>query len=156
MKLCERPLENYFQVARWWVLAIVLVGAARLILSTAGLPNSQVKFVSMTVVIALGTAYFPVWCARKGWSYRDLFVLSYFLTVPYMAVEVVGLSLVVLNEQPNIFHAGEYSFGTTPQLHLMGHLVGGVTWEPWTLWLVSSSVLWITSRVERRVSRLAG
>ena len=143
-----RPLEAYFPPARGWVLAIIATGTLRLVLSLQGFPDSRVKLASMTVVISMAAAHFAVFCARNGWSCRDLFVLSYFLTLPYLVVEVAGLSLVALNGQPNIFHSPEYSLGTPLWLHLVGHIVGGVTWEPWMIWLLCCGVSWVVAKVD--------
>src|SRR5713226_7541632 len=107
----KRPLESYFEPAKWWVIALILVGTIRILLTTMGFPNELVKFASMTVIMAIGSVYLAVWSAWHDWNYRDLFVFSYFITVPYMAVEVVGLSLAGLSGQMNIFHTREYSFG---------------------------------------------
>ncbi len=146
----RRPLEDYFRPAKWWVVAIICVGAVRVLLTTAGLPNEQVKFASMTVVMGVASVYLAIWCARHGWSYRDLFIFSYFITIPYMAVEIVGLLLAGLSGRPNIFHAPEYSLGTPLWLHLLGHIIGGLTWEPWIIWLICCLLFWVTSRIYGR------
>jgi len=143
----KRPLDNYFEQAKWWVVAIICVGAARIVLTTFGLPNQQVRFASMTAVMAAGSVYLSIWCSRHGWSYWDLFIFSYFITVPYMAVEVVGLSLAGLSGRPNIFHAPEYSLGTPLWIHLVGHIVGGVTWEPWMIWLICCVLFWLSAKI---------
>jgi len=148
----KRPLEEYFQVARGWVLAIIAVGTLRLVLTLQGLPNNQVKLASMTGVMSLAAAHLAILCARRGWSYRDLFVLSYFLTLPYLLVEIAGLSLAALTREPNIFHAREYSFGTPLWLHLTGHILGAFTWEAWIIWLVGCLVCWLTAKVEGKAS----
>ncbi|HEV8130533.1 MAG TPA: hypothetical protein VGQ81_04735 [Acidobacteriota bacterium] len=143
----KRPLESYFEPAKWWVIAIILVGTIRILLTTMGFPNELVKFASMTVIMAIGSVYLAVWSAWHDWNYRDLFVFSYFITVPYMAVEVVGLSLAGLSGQMNIFHTREYSFGAPLWLHLTGHIIGGLTWEPWTIWLICCVVFWLTVKM---------
>jgi hypothetical protein len=109
------------------MLAIFVVGTLRFVLTIAGLPNNIVRFVSMTAVIAVGIVYF----AFATLSHKERLKAAYLLTIPYMLVEVAALGYTWFSGRPTIFHAPEYSFGGTPLwLHWIGHLIGGLTWEP--------------------------
>ena len=109
-----------------FIAATLFVGAFRFALSVSGQPDSVVKYVSMTVIGVIGTVYCALVC--KNWKQR--LKSAYLLILPYMTVEVLALGYTLISRKPTIFHAPEYSFGTTPGLHFLGHLVGGVTWEP--------------------------
>ena len=86
---------------------IAAVGVARFALTLAGLPNSVVKFASMTAVILAGLVYFAVTTETHLGRLRD----AYCLILPYMAVEVVALSVFWATGRGGIFHAPEYNLG---------------------------------------------
>jgi hypothetical protein len=140
-----RDLTSYARVALVWAGAVLLAGILRLVLTLSGFPDAIVKFVSMSVVIWAATVYFGIWSARHGWSPRDLLVLTYFLTIPYMLIEVAGLTMA-MSGRPNIFHAPEYSMGVSLRVHLVGHVIGALTWEPLILWIMSCGIYWFAKR----------
>src|SRR5215467_12171954 len=98
---------------RTFIALIVFVGVVRFLLSVSGVPNSIVRYASMSVIIAIGTIYYAFVC--KTWF--DRLKAAYFLILPYMIVEVLALGYTVLTDRQTIFHAREYSFGTTPLVH---------------------------------------
>jgi hypothetical protein len=141
--LLQRPLMKGF------IGAILGVGILRLILTVGGLPNSTVKYASMTAVIAIGALVFAV--TTK--THKERLYASFFLILPYMVVEVLALAYTWLSGQQTIFHAEEYSLGFGIVQHMLGHLVGGLTWEPLTLfivmeiiWVVYAGAAWLVSR----------
>jgi len=107
------------------------VGLLRFVLTLAGMPDSQVKYVSMTAVIFAGALYFAV--ATN--THRERLYVAYFLILPYMIVEVLALGYTWASGRVTIFHSADYSFGLSMGAHLAGHLVGGLTWEPLFLFL---------------------
>ena len=129
--------------------AILGVGIVRFILTVAGLPNWVVKYASMTAMLALGAAAF----ATTTKTHKERLHVSFFLIFPYMVVEVLALAYTWLTGQQTIFHAEEYSLGFDIMWHTLGHLLGGLTWEPLTLfivmeiiWAAHTSVLRLDSR----------
>jgi hypothetical protein len=110
----------------FFIPAILAVGFLRFALSIAGLPNSLVKYCSMTALIAAGTIYFAVTRTVR----KDRLKAAYLLILPYMIVEVSVLSYTWATGRQTIFHTPEYSFGTGIAMHTLGHLAGGITWEP--------------------------
>ena len=125
-----------------FIAAILVVGMIRFALSVSGVPDTTVKYVSMTVVIAVGMVYFAVTC--KTWKQR--MKAAYLLILPYMVVEAFALGYTLVTRKPTIFHAPQYSFGTTPGLHFIGHVIGGVTWEPLSLFVVMQVIGFVASR----------
>jgi hypothetical protein len=121
---------------RGFIGAIAGVGLLRFALTLAGMPDGQVKYVSMTVVILAGALYFAIATA----THRERLYAAYFLILPYMVVEVLALAYTWVSGQPTIFHSVEYSFGLSMGSHLIGHLVGGLTWEPLFLFLLMEAV----------------
>ena len=134
----------------WFVGAIVLVGAIRLGLTLSGVSNATTKFASMFAVILIACVYF----GSKPQSFKERLVVSYLLILPYMLVEVIGLGYTWASGRPTIFHAPEYSLGTSIEQHFWGHIIGGLTWEPASLLLVMlivrGVVVGITSLANRR------
>jgi hypothetical protein len=70
--------------------------------------------------------------------------------LPYMIIEVAALGYTWATGRQTIFHAQEYSFGVGVGEHTIGHLVGGLTWEPLFLFLVME-VIWLLYSGGRRL-----
>jgi hypothetical protein len=120
----------------WFDLAILLVGAARFVLTVWGASDEIAKYASMTAVIFAGT----LWLAVKARTYRQLLVAAFLLILPYMAVELIGIGYTWTTGRATIFHAPQYSFGSPIHLHFWGHLIGGLTWEPLALFLLMAVI----------------
>jgi hypothetical protein len=133
---------------RFFVAAIVLMGLLRFVLTVSGLPDSTVKFFSMTVIINVGT----LWFALKTNTHAERFLAAYLLIFPYMVVEVAALGYTWASGRQTIFHAPEYNLSTPIWGHTIGHLLGGLTWEPWAVFLGMEMVWVIASLVRRRPS----
>jgi hypothetical protein len=112
--------------------AILLVGLIRFILTVSGAPDEITKYASMSVVILLGCLYF----GAASLSWKELLSVSYLLILPYMAVELLGIGYSWATGRTTIFHVPQYSFGMDVDVHFWGHLVGGLTWEPLSLFVV--------------------
>jgi hypothetical protein len=70
---------------------------------------------------------------------------AYLLVLPYMIIEVLALGYTWASGRQTIFHAAEYSFGTPIVVHTIGHLVGGLTWEPLFFFVVMEIIFGIYS-----------
>ena len=125
------------KMMKGFIVAIVAVGIVRFVLSVSGFPNSTVKFVSMSVVILAGTIYFSFATPTHKGRLKD----AYLLVLPYLVIEVFALGYTWVTGHQTIFHAEEYSLGYGIREHTVGHLVGGLTWEPLFLFLVME-VIW--------------
>ena len=127
---------------RAFIFAILVVGILRFVLTVSGLPNSTVKFFSMSAVILLGTIYFAITTT----THKERLKAAFLLILPYMVIEVLALGYTWLSGRQTIFHAEEYSFGGTPlAYHLIGHFVGGLTWEPLTVFIFME-IFWLISK----------
>jgi arylsulfatase A-like enzyme len=112
--------------------AVALMGALRFALTVGGARDGVTEWASMTAVTIVGCLYFGA--RRLPW--RELVKASYVLIVPYMLVELAVLGYTWRTGRATIFHTPEHSFGMPVHLHFWGHLVGGLTWEPLTLFLI--------------------
>ena len=128
-----------------FVVTIVAVGLIRFGLTVSGVPDALSRYASMTVVILAGCVYFG---ARKL-PWRDLLKVSYFLILPYMAVEVAGIGYTWATGRSTIFHADRYSFGLPIQHHFWGHVVGGLTWEPLAVFILMVLVRAVAGILDR-------
>jgi hypothetical protein len=129
-----------------FMAAIAVMGLIRFVLTIAGLPNAAVKFASMTVIMIVGTLYFGV----VSLTHKERIKAAYLLVLPYMIIEVAALGYTWATGRQTIFHAQEYSFGVGVGEHTIGHLVGGLTWEPLFLFLVME-IIWLLYSGGRRL-----
>ena len=150
-----KRLPQYLGFQKVWLALIAAVGLARLGLSLAGLPDSTVKFLSMTVVGWAAFLYYGVAAHRRGFgSYKQLLPLMIFQVVLVQAIAVAGILLAIAGF-PNIYAAPEYSgppFARSPNQwnHALAHLTIGIAAPVLLGWGVGSVVLLITKRVARR------
>ena len=129
-----------------FIAAIAVMGVIRFALTVAGLPNSTVKFFSMSAIILAGIVYFAIASA----THKERLKASYLLILPYMIVEVAALGYGWATGNQTIFHAQEYSFGMGIAAHTLGHLVGGLTWEPLGCFVVME-IVWLIYAGGRRL-----
>lgn len=123
---------------KFFVAAIAAMGVARFVLDRAGLPIATVKYFSMSAIMAAGLLYFAI----QRETHKARLKAAYLLVAPYMVVEVLALGYTWSSGRQTIFHAKEYSFGTSLPVHTIGHLVGGLTWEPLSGFLLME-VVWL-------------
>jgi hypothetical protein len=129
-----------------FIAAILVMGVIRFVLTIVGLPNSVVKYASMSVIIAAGAIYFAIASSTNKERLKN----AYLLILPYMIVEVAALGFTWATGRETIFHAAEYSFGSGIALHTAGHFIGGLTWEPLFLFLVME-IVWGIYALGRRL-----
>jgi hypothetical protein len=111
---------------KWFIIAIAVMGVVRFILDAGGISRDIVKFFSMTVIMMAGSLVFAI----ASTTHKERLKAAYLLVVPYMTIEVVALGYTWASGHQTIFHAQEYSMGTSIAVHTIGHFVGGLTWEP--------------------------
>lgn len=63
-----------------------------------------------------------------------------------MAVELGGIGYTWATGKTTIFHINQYSFGLPVGRHFWGHLVGGLTWEPLSVFAVMLIVRALSTR----------
>jgi hypothetical protein len=66
---------------------------------------------------------------RQVWWFVAAIVLA-------MLVEVMGLGYTWASGRETIFHAPEYTLGSSINVHFWGHVIGGLTWEPVFIFLM--------------------
>src|SRR5262249_27945799 len=101
-----------------FIVAIAAMGVLRFILTVSGVPNPIVKYFSMTAIMMAGIVYFAIASSTHKERLKD----AYLLVLPYVTIEVLALAYTWVSGQQTIFHAREYSFGTSVGMHTLGHL----------------------------------
>jgi hypothetical protein len=129
--------QHMSKIIKGFILAIAAIGVIRFALDAGGVPKDVVKYFSMSVVMTAGAVYFAIAAS----THKERLRAAYLLVMPYMAVEVVALSYTWASGRQTIFHADEYSLGTSIGVHTLGHLIGGFTWEP-LLMFVLMEIVW--------------
>ncbi|HEY3050760.1 MAG TPA: hypothetical protein VGJ40_03470 [Gaiellaceae bacterium] len=150
-----KRISQYLGFQKAWLALIAAVGLARLGLSLAGLPDTTVTWLSMTVVGWAAIVYYGVAVHTRGFgSYKQLLPLILFQMLLVQAIAVAGILLAIAGF-PNIYAAPEYSgppFARSPNQwnHALAHLTIGIVVPVLLGWGVASLVLLITKRVARR------
>ena len=150
-----KRLPEYVRFQKVWLALIAAVGLARLGLSLAGLPDSTVTFLSMTVVGWAAIIYYGVAVHTRAFgSYKQVLPLVFFQVLLVQAIAVFGILLAIAG-LPNIYAAPEYSgppFARSANqwTHALAHLTIGIVVPTLLGWGVASLVLLITKKVSRR------
>ena len=149
MKIFGKSLAEYLNFEKGFLILILVVGFARLGLSLAGVPNATVKFVSLTVLLLLGLAYYSVRVHTSGFgSYKKLLPVLALTVILANLLIVSGIVLGMATGKDNIFTAPEYSGGTNGKTwgHVAGHLVVMVV-GPLILWGIGSLIMLLTKKL---------
>lgn len=151
-----KTLLQYVRFQRMVLGLILVVGLARLVLSLAGVPNSQVKFLSMTVVVAGGVFYYGIRVQTSGFGgYKQLLPLLAIQSVLANSIAILGILLARFG-LPNIFAAPEYGGRVRTRFHILGHVVVGMIVAPLVGWLIASVTMWVTRKLASRHEPVAG
>ena len=133
------------------LIAMAIVGLLRLILSIAGLPDTMVRFLSVSAVGFAGIVYYGVRVRPSGFgSYRHLLALVFIQGLVANGVAVIGIGLAVMG-LPNIYDVPEFrgpfaTPETTPLQHALAHMFVGTTVGALVGWGMSSIVMAIFGR----------
>jgi hypothetical protein len=143
-----KPLSEYIRFQRVFLILIVVVGLARLFLSLAGMPNSTVKFLSITVVGLIGIFYYGIRVHTTGFgSYKQLLPLIVIQSVVSHGLIIAAILLARLTHHANIYSAPEYGGNSGTRYHILGHVLVGMGAFSLVGWLVAAIVMWVTKRV---------
>ena len=126
MKIFGKPLSAYVAFAKGLIIAVLVVGIVRLAMSLGGMPNTTVRWFSITVVMWIGVIYYAirVHTARFG-SYRHLLPIAAIANIVAQSIAIAGIAIAMVTGVTNIFSTPEYSFGTAPLAHIAAHIFIG-------------------------------
>jgi hypothetical protein len=152
MKIFGKTLSEYVGFERWILVLIAAVGIGRLVLSLAGLPNSEVKWLSVTVMGILGMVYCAVIVHTSGFgTYRHLLPLMVLQGIVGNVIVAGGILLAMATGTDNIYSAPEYSGGVDGKTwtHAGAHILLGIVVGPLVFWLVAAGIMFIVKKVTR-------
>jgi hypothetical protein len=145
-----KRVSEYVRFQRVFLILIVVVGLARLFLSLSGMPNSTVKFLSITVIGLVGIFYYGIRVHTTGFgSYKQLLPLIVIQNVVTHTLIIAAIVLARLTHQVNIYSAPEYGGAGSARAHILGHVLIGMVAFSLVGWLVASIVMWVTKKVTR-------
>src|SRR2546422_199975 len=122
-----KPWSEYIRFQRVFLILIVVVGLARLFLSLAGMPNSTVKFLSITVIGLIGIFYYGIRVHTTGFgSYKQLLPLIVIQNVVTHTLIIAAIVLARLTHQVNIYSAPEYGGNARAPLQILRHVPLGM------------------------------
>src|SRR5262249_50082824 len=130
----RKPMSKTMKV---FIGAIAGMGVLRFILNMNGVPNETVKYFSMTAIILIASVYFAIVTT----THKERLKAAYLIIMPYMIIEVLALGYTWISGRQTIFHTAPYTFGVSIGTHTIGHLVGGLTWEPLIIF-VQMEIIW--------------
>ena len=126
MQVFGKRLSEYVRFQKPILIAILIVGLLRLVLSLAGQPVGTVRWLSMTVVALMGVFYYGIQVPRTGFgSYRHLLPLAVIQSTLSNGIVIVGLLIALATGQQNIFTAPEFG-GEGNAFHVFGHVLFGI------------------------------
>ncbi len=149
MTIFGKSLSDYVSFEKGFLILVLVVGLARLALSLLGVPNSTVKFLSLTILYLLGMVYYSVRVQTSGFgSYKQLLPVLALPVILGNCIIIAGIILAILTAKDNIFSAPEYSGGGDGKTwgHVGGHALAMVV-GPLVLWLIGSLIMLVTKKV---------
>ena len=150
MKIFGKSLSEYVSFSKWILVLIAAVGIGRLALSVAGLPNSEVKWLSVSIAGLLGMVYFAVRVPTSGFGgYRQLLPLLVLQAIVGNGIVIGGILIAIVSGVDNIYSAPEYSGGVDGKTwaHAGAHLVFGIVLGSLIGWLLTSGLMFLVKRV---------
>src|SRR5262245_11628242 len=108
MKIFGKPLSDYFAFQKGILILILLVGLGRLGLSLAGVSSDVAKWLSLTAMAIVGTAYVGVQVPRTGFGgFKHLLPLLVIQAFLGNLIIVSGIVLAAVTGTENIFSRPE-------------------------------------------------
>ena len=148
-----KTVGQYLRFERLFLALLGVVWVVRLALSLAGTPVSAAKWVSVTVVLILGTIYYGVAVHTTGFgSYKQLYPLLLFQSFIAETLVALAIVLAIFTGHDNIYTVPEFSGGGDGKnwLHVFAHLVVGTIVLPLLSWAIASLVLLVTKMAAPR------
>lgn len=150
MKIFGKSLSEYVRFEKGFLILLLVVGLARLGLSLAGMPNTRVKFLSMTAILLVGLIYYSVRVSTSGFgSYKQLLPVLALPVILTNLITIAGILISIGTGRDNIFTAPEYSPGKVDGKtlgHVGGHVAAMIVGSL-VLWGIGSLILLLTRKL---------
>jgi hypothetical protein len=154
MKLFGKTLGEYVSF-EWIILVLVIViGLLRLFLSIEGIPDSTVKWASVTVLMQVGVIYYGIRVYTSGFgSYKNLLPLIFIQNLVTQAIIIFGIVVGMVTHKDNIYTAKDFArvFDDGKSFaHIAGHLTVGLILFTIVYFLLSALIMLITKLVYKK------
>jgi hypothetical protein len=151
-----KSLSEYLAFQKWFLVAMAVVGTARLLLSLAGVSDAVTSWLSMQAIWLGGFVYYAVAVHTKDFGrYKHILPLLFNQTVLYHAIAILGITIAMFTGQDNVYTAHvKGGFAGRSWGHAGGHLIG-VPVFPLVFWLLSWPLFALTRRLTRRDAQTA-
>ena len=151
MTIFGKRLSEYVAFSKPFLSLILVVGIVRFALSLGGVPNSAVKWISITAVRWIGVLYYSVRVHTSGFgSYKQLLPICFLQRLTAQVVIVPAIMLAIFTGTDNIYSAPEFSFGADGKtwFHVCGPSVDRNDCRvPDGSWLVGCLVMFATKKL---------
>ena len=150
MTIFGKHLSDYRAFSRGLILAILVIGIARLALSLGGMPNSTTRWLSMSVVMWIGVVYYAVRVHTSGFgSYKQLLPVLALPNLVAQSIAIVAIAISIFTGVDNVFSAPEYSFGGDGKTwaHLAAHVFIGPTVGSLVPWIFGCLIMFIAKKL---------
>jgi len=151
MKIFGKDLSEYVKFETGFLVLVLVVGLARLILSLAGVPNANVKFLSITIVFLLGTLYYSIKIFTSGFgSYKQILPVVALPVILGNIIIIAGIVLAIFTHKDNIFSSPEYANHVDGKSwgHVGGHVIATIV-VPLILWAIGCWFMFIGKKMDR-------
>ena len=145
-----KKFADYIRFEGWILILLVVVFVIRLALSLSGESYSQIRWVSMNLVLLVGLIYCAVAVhLRKFGGYKQLLGLVLVQNVLSHSLIALAIILSIVTANANVFTAPEVSGGSSGAtwFHASAHVIGGFLLSL-LAWLFGSVILFVTRKLK--------
>jgi hypothetical protein len=146
-----KKLSEYVRFLRWILILVAVAFLIRLVISVAGTPFAETRWVSINLVLLVGLIYCSIAVHTSGFgSYKQLFGLLLVQNVFAHTCIALGISIAVVTGRENAFTVPEVSGGGNGAswFHAVIHLIAGFIVAVFA-WIVGSAILFVTKKLSR-------
>src|SRR5262245_13376306 len=149
MTIFGKTVRQYLRFLKPILALILVVGAARLLLSLAGASAASVKYVSLTGAWLVGLVACSITVhTRAVGSYKQLLGLVAVRTIVAQLFTAAAVALAIVTSHDNIYTLPEFSGGGDGKTwtHAGAHLFLAAPILALAGWLIGSAILYITKK----------
>ncbi|HKV39528.1 MAG TPA: hypothetical protein VJX67_09970, partial [Blastocatellia bacterium] len=104
MKVLGKRLTDYLYFQRVFIALILVVGLAKLSLTSAGVSAGPLSWLNLTAITTLGFVYYSIRVSTSGFgTYRHLLPLLLIQNVLAQAIIIAGIALGIRSGRENVF-----------------------------------------------------
>jgi hypothetical protein len=146
-----KKLSEYVRFLRWIVILVAVAFVIRLVISVAGTPSTETRWVSINLVLLVGLIYCSIAVHTSGFgSYKQLFGLLLVQNVFAHTCIALGIAIAIVTGRENAFTVPEVSGAGNGAswFHALIHLVAGSI-VPVFAWIFGSAILFVMKKLSR-------